>query len=88
VILHNRLIAPAEEYVATFAPTLRRAQLAWRAATAIHEDPTVSYEGALPQVCQGSSIHHATVLPLARMLPCCLELALVNICLLSMPPTV
>ena len=45
-----RLMAPAEEYVSTFAPTLQRAQLAWRCAAVMHDNPFISYEAALPNV--------------------------------------
>lgn len=43
-------MAPAEEYVSTFAPTLQRAQLAWRCAAVMHDNPFISYEAALPNV--------------------------------------
>lgn len=48
--MFRRLMAPAEEYVSTFAPTLQRAQLAWRCAAVMHDNPSISYEAALPHV--------------------------------------
>lgn len=48
--LLRRLMAPAEEYVSTFAPTLQRAQLAWRCAAVMFDHPSISYEAALPHV--------------------------------------
>ena len=46
----RRLIAPSTDYVSVFRPTLKRAQLAWRCAAAITDNPLTSYEAALAKV--------------------------------------
>ena len=46
-----------------FRPTLRRAQLAWRCAAAITDNPLTSYQDALPKVGSPLHLHAAAGLP-------------------------